>query len=312
MPRRRTKKEEEIMRRLERKKRAVSPIPLNSIRSIEELAKLSENIKGLGLGYLCRTQIEWLYSGGFEYFEETKPVIYELLEKMEDVPGIFPLNLREMARMVEKKIRSKVRKGEIDKKWKDINVSAAELDTILRFKRNPFSSKGERIYLIAKALVEVLEEEYRKEKKRHKVEEPEIRIPLEVAKEWLRRTEVVRGSGSLRQKEVELPSEEHEPEMTEEEFRKYGEELLEFLRSEVGINKSFLQAHGIDYRMFYYYMRYSPAWTVGKEDMIREVLELVKKYYPGLKSAHERLEEYLEMIRKFRKRKSRKKTAKVK
>ena len=167
------------------------------LRSIEELAKLSREIEGLGLGYLSRTQIKWLYSGGFDVYKETKPFIYNLLVEMEKVGGVSPVNLKNIAEIVQRRIRKKAREGVINRKWKKVTVSPSEIDTILRFKRDPYFSKKEKTKLMAETLVEVLEEMYLKEKKRHKVEEPEVKVALEVAKKWLERFRRARGEISL-------------------------------------------------------------------------------------------------------------------
>lgn len=180
------KERKETMKRILEEKGVIA-IPPNAVRSIEELAKLSREIRGLGIGYLSRSQIKWLYSGGFEAFQKTKPLIYKLLKEMEEVPGIFPVSLREVAEAVQERIREKARRGEIDQKWEKVLVSAAEIDSILRFRRDPYFSKQEKTGLMAETLVEVLEEMYEEEKKRHRVEEPEIRVALEVAKKWLER-----------------------------------------------------------------------------------------------------------------------------
>jgi len=184
----RRKKAEEILKSL-----GTIRIPPNAIRSIEELAKLSREIKGLGIGYLGRSQIKWLEEGGMEVFRVTRPLIYRLLKEMQNVPGIFPINSREVAELVQERIRKKARKGKIDEKWKNIVVTASEIDSILRFRRDPFLCREEKIGLMAEALVEVLEDMYKEEKKKHNVEEPEIKVALEVANKWLSRFKKARG-----------------------------------------------------------------------------------------------------------------------
>ena len=170
-------------------------IPPNAIRSIEELAKIHREIEGLGIGYLSRSQIKWLEEGGMEVFKHTKPLIYNLLQEMWNKPGVFPVNLREVAEKVQERIREKAEKGEISNEWKDIRVTPSEVDSILRFKRDPFFSKQEKTRLMAETLVEILGEMYQEEKKRHKIEEPEIKVALEVAKKWLQK--FMRAQGAL-------------------------------------------------------------------------------------------------------------------
>lgn len=189
------KERREKMKRILAEKGIVAVAP-KVLKSIEELAKLSREIEGLGLGYLSRSQIKWLYSGGFDVYKETKPLIYNLLIEMEKVGGVFPVNLRNVAEIVQKRIRRKAREGVIDGKWKKITVSPSEIDAILRFKRDPYFSREERTKLMAEALVEVLEEMYQNEKKRHKVEEPEVKVALEVARKWLERFRRARGETS--------------------------------------------------------------------------------------------------------------------
>ena len=183
------KKADEILKAL-----GTIRIPPNAIRSIEELAKLHREIEGLGIGYLSRSQIKWLEEGGMKVFEHTKPLIYKLLEEMWKKPGVFPLSLQEVAEKVQERIREKARKGEIDGKWENIRVTPSEIDSILRFKRDPYFSKEEKTKFMAENLVEVLEEMYREEKKRHRVEEPEIRVALEVAKRWLQKFRRAQGA----------------------------------------------------------------------------------------------------------------------
>ncbi len=162
-------------------------IPPNAVRSIEELARLSREVKGLGIGYLSKSQLKWLYYGGEEYLKVSKPLIYKLIQEMKGVHGAFPVNLREVAEYLQERIRKKAKKGEVDEKWKRIVITASEVESILRFKRDPFFSKGEKTELMVDTLVEVLEEMYREEKKRHRKEEPEIKVALEVAKIWQER-----------------------------------------------------------------------------------------------------------------------------
>lgn len=169
------------------------PISTKAIKSIEEIARLSRQIERLGIGYLSSPQIRWLETGGLEAFKETKPLIYELImemkEKEDAVP--FPVNLREVAELVQERIRERAKRGKVDRKWERIVVSAAEVDEILRFKKDPFFSRGEKTRVVVDTLVEILEEMYREEKKRHRVEEPEVKVALEVAKEWKRRFDKV-------------------------------------------------------------------------------------------------------------------------
>ncbi len=186
------KERREKMKRI-LEERGIVAVPPKVLRSIEELAKLSREIEGLGLGYLSRSQIKWLYSGGFDVYKETKPLIYNLLIEMEKVGGVFPVNLKNIAEIVQRKIRKKAREGVIDGRWKKVTVSPSEIDTILRFKRDPYFSKEEKTKLMAETLVEVLEEMYQKEKKRHKIEEPEVKVALEVARKWLERFRRARG-----------------------------------------------------------------------------------------------------------------------
>jgi len=113
--------------------------------------------------------------------------------KMEDVTGVFPVNLREVAESVQERIRERARKGELGEKWKKAVITPAEVDSILRFKRDPYFSKEEKTELIAETLVEVLEEMYEEEKARHRFEEPEIKVALEVAKKWLERFRRAKG-----------------------------------------------------------------------------------------------------------------------
>ncbi len=188
-----TRRMEEETQRILREKGVIN-IPPRSIRSIEELAKLSREIDGLGIGYLSKSQIKWLYSGGFEVFEKTKPLIARLLREMEKRPGMFPVNLREVSEMVQERIRERARRGEIDKEWKNVVVSPSEIDSILRFKRDPYFSKKEKTELMAEVLEEVLEEMYKEEKGKHRVEEPEVKVALEVVRKWLERFRRVRGA----------------------------------------------------------------------------------------------------------------------
>ena len=189
------KKMEEEMRRISMEK-GITNIPPRSIRSIEELAKLSREIEGLGIGYLSKSQLRWLYSGGLEIFRKTKPLIAHLIEEMEKRPGMFPVNLRETAEMVQERIREKAKRGEIDKKWEKVAVTPAELDSILRFRRDPYLSKKEKTELMAEILEEILEEMYDEEKKKHRVEEPEIKVALEVVRKWLERFRRAKGVSS--------------------------------------------------------------------------------------------------------------------
>ena len=184
-----TKEREKVERIMKKvlEEHGLVALPSNSLRSIEELAKLHRGIKGLGLGYLSRSQIKWLYSGGFEAYEKAKPTIYRLLKEMEEIPCVFPVNLREVADIVQERIRERAKKGEIDKKWEKIVITPAEIESVLRFKRDPFFSKEEKTELMVETLVEVLEEMYKEEKAKHKVEEPEVKVALEVAKKWLDR-----------------------------------------------------------------------------------------------------------------------------
>ena len=170
-------------------KKEIPALDAGRLRSIEELARLHREIEGLGLGYLSKSQIKWLYTGGFEAFKEAKPLIYKLLKEMEEVPGVFPVNLRETAEEVQTRIRERAKEGKIDRKWEKAVVTPSEVEKILRFKIDPFFSRKEKTELIIKTLVEVLEEMYEKEKARHRVEEPEIKVALEVAKKWLERFE---------------------------------------------------------------------------------------------------------------------------
>ena len=134
-----------IKKKMERvlKKHGIPVLRNRELWSIEELARLSTEIEGLGIGYLSSSQIRWLYSGGFEAFKEAKPMIYELLKEMEKVPCDFPVNLSEMAETVQERIREKAKRGEVDQRWEKIRVRASEIEVILRFKRDPFRSREE-------------------------------------------------------------------------------------------------------------------------------------------------------------------------
>lgn len=192
-------KKRENRRKLEKAKKIIAlNIPSNSIRSIEDLARLSTEIP-IPIGYLSGSQIKWLEYGGMDYFKETKPYIYELLEKMKEIPGIFPVNLSDLALEVRDRIREKAQNGEIDEKWKNIKVTPSEVDTILRFKRDPFFSHGEKTGLVAKTIVEILHQQYEEEKRKLKYEEPEVKVALEVAKRWLEKFLRAQGRESLKQ-----------------------------------------------------------------------------------------------------------------
>jgi len=152
-------------------------IPPNAIRSIEEIAKLSRFIEGLGYGYLSRSQMKWLESGGYMALKKAKPYIAKLVKELMGKAGTFPVSLREVADRAQERAREKAKEGKIDKKWERIIITPAEVDSILRFKRDPYFSKGEKTRLTAEVLVEVLEE----------MKNPEVKPALEVAKIWLER-----------------------------------------------------------------------------------------------------------------------------
>ena len=61
-----------------------------------------------------------------------------------------------------------------------------------------------------------------------------------------------------------------------------------------------LRAHGIDYKIFHYYLNRSQPWTSGKEEFVRKIINVVKEEYPGLREIIEELEEYLDVIGKFK------------
>jgi len=68
------------MKRVEKEKVVVvHPITTESVRSIEEMAKL-----GMPFSILARNQQTWLVRGGMEYFRQEKPHLYPLVEKMVD------------------------------------------------------------------------------------------------------------------------------------------------------------------------------------------------------------------------------------
>lgn len=69
----------------------------------------------------------------------------------------------------------------------------------------------------------------------------------------------------------------------------------------VGLNRELLRAYGIDYKIFHYYLNRSQPWTSGKEEFVRKIINVVKEEYPGLQEIIEELEEYLYVIRKFKK-----------
>jgi len=161
-------------------------LPKNSIRSIEELARIQRLVPGLGFGYLSTSQQRWLMQGGYDLIKATKPRLAKLVEELMEKPGIFPVRLVEVAELVQERIREKAKRGELPEKYKRAVVVPVEVDTILRFKKDPFYSRGEKTEAVAEALVEVLEDLYRKEKEKMKGEdEPDIKVALEVAKLWL-------------------------------------------------------------------------------------------------------------------------------
>ncbi len=61
-----------------------------------------------------------------------------------------------------------------------------------------------------------------------------------------------------------------------------------------------LNAYGIDYKVFHYYLNEARPWTSKKEEFIRKIIEVVKQEYPGLHEVIEELEEYLEAIKRFK------------
>ena len=96
-----------------------------------------------------------------------------------------------------------------------------------------------------------------------------------------------------------MAGEVRERKKTEDQIRELEKRIYTTLRSEVGIHKSFLDAYGLDRKLFMYYFHSSPVWTPRKEKFIRKLIKMIKKEYPGLHEIVEELEDYLKTIRQF-------------
>ncbi len=135
----------------EEKALVVHPINRESVRSIEEMAKL-----GMPFSILAKNQQTWLIRGGLEYFKEEKPYLYPLVEKLvENRDRAIPEgdNMRSIAKEVRKKLGWDEDQSALVSAW---------VERILRWKIEPFHVKSEKIVNVAKALKDVIEEKYRK------------------------------------------------------------------------------------------------------------------------------------------------------
>jgi len=173
---RKKKKTENMPREILEKLATLEQISKNSIRSIEEIAKLQRLIEGLGFGYLSPSQRKWLVSGGFDLLILQKPSLKPFLEELMKKKGEFPVSIYRITEKVKDRMKEKAQKGEIPSKYKNVIVSPSEVEAILRFKKDPWKTKSEKTKILAQTLVEILEEEVK--------ENPRAKVVLEVAKKW--------------------------------------------------------------------------------------------------------------------------------
>jgi len=133
----------------EEKAKAVYTISLESVRSIEEMAKL-----GMPFSILAKNQQTWLVRGGLDYFKNEKPYLYPLIEKlMNNRDEAFPVSLTELVREVAK------RAGE--ESVLQLHMINSWVERIIRWKIEPFHIRSEKIRKVAKILKEVIEEKYK-------------------------------------------------------------------------------------------------------------------------------------------------------
>jgi len=67
----------------------------------------------------------------------------------------------------------------------------------------------------------------------------------------------------------------------------------------VGLHKSLLEAHGIDHRIFHYYLGRGPVWSPRKEELIGKIIEVVRTEYPGLGNVIGELENYRNALKEL-------------
>ncbi len=144
-----------IMKKRVRKDKAlvVYPITTESVKSIEEMAKL-----GMPFSILAKNQQTWLIKGGLEYFKEEKPYLYPLIEEMvENKDEAIPEELTSLAKKVVERLE-----GE------NLPTVLAWVERILRWKIEPYHLRSERILKVANILKEVIEEGYKEKPEEYK------------------------------------------------------------------------------------------------------------------------------------------------
>ncbi|WP_457569138.1 hypothetical protein [Desulfurobacterium sp.] len=130
--------------------------------------KVSKSIELLAIAkapgsWLSREQFKFLLTGALDWYKEHKPHLAKEIEEMLKREGPFPFNFYKVADYVNKIISSE--------KLKVRQVTPAETEAVIRFKRDPFLSYSPKIYLIASSVHRYCKEQLKKGNKDFEIAE---------------------------------------------------------------------------------------------------------------------------------------------
>jgi len=133
----------------------------------------------------------WLEMGGLEEIRKEKPMMAEWIENMrKDI--YFPKDLKLSGNFIREAEKVMKKKGCLKE---DEYLRESEIFNFIRFRINPFYSRSERIYCLAKITLDLL-----KEKLKENPDRDDIKELIKIVEYWININEKIRKSDKKNKK----------------------------------------------------------------------------------------------------------------